>query len=66
MVTTVNIKGMSCNHCVTAVTKVLNGIEGVADVNVDLENACATFEHAEAMDVNDIKQRIEKAGYEVG
>ncbi len=34
--TTIKIKGMSCNHCVMAVTKALNEIEGIKNVKVDL------------------------------
>lgn len=66
MVTTINVKGMSCKHCVMAVTKVLNGIEGVKNVAVDLEGGKATFEHGEALDQDDLRARIENAGYEVG
>lgn len=41
---TVKIKGMTCNHCVMAVTKALNEIEGIKDVKVDLEKGEAFFE----------------------
>ena len=33
---TIKIKGMSCNHCVMAVTKALNEIAGIKNVKVDL------------------------------
>jgi copper chaperone len=66
MVTTINVKGMSCKHCVMAVTKVLNEIEGVKNVAVDLEKGKATFEHREGLDQNDLRTRIENAGYEIG
>lgn len=66
MVRTINIKGMSCKHCVMAVTKVLNGVEGVKNVAVDLEKGQATFEHGEGLDDKDLRTRIENAGYEVG
>ena len=32
----IKVKGMSCNHCVMAVTKALNEVDGVRDVKVDL------------------------------
>lgn len=41
---TVKIKGMSCGHCVMAVTKALGGIAGIKNVQVDLKNGAATFE----------------------
>lgn len=62
---TIKIKGMTCNHCVMAVTKALNTIEGIKDIKVDLQSAQATFEGDKAIDMQLIKQAIEKAGYEV-
>ena len=62
---TVKIKGMSCNHCVTAVTKALGGIEGVRNVKVDLARGEATFEEATPVDRSVIAERIRKAWYDV-
>ena len=61
----IKIKGMSCNHCVMAVTKALNEIEGISDVKVDLSKGEATFEETTAVDVNTVRDKIKKAGYEV-
>ena len=36
------IEGMSCGHCVSAVTDVLQEVEGVDDVNVSLGSGEAT------------------------
>jgi copper chaperone len=66
MKTTVKIKGMSCNHCVMAVTKALNQIDGLSDVQVDLEKGEATFDHGAPVDMAQVKQEIEKAGYQFG
>jgi copper chaperone len=66
MKTTVKIKGMSCSHCVMAVTKALNQIDGISDVQVDLEKGEATLDHGTSVDMARIKQEIEKAGYEFG
>ncbi len=33
----IKVQGMSCQHCVMAVTKALGGIDGIRDVKVDLE-----------------------------
>jgi len=63
--TTIKIKGMSCNHCVMAVTKVLRDIDGIRNVTVDLKNGEATFDEVEPVDMETIKERIRKAGYEV-
>ena len=62
---TIQIKGMSCNHCVMAVTKALGGIDGISNVKVDLAKGEATFDEANPVDRNVIRERIKKAGYEV-
>ena len=41
---TIKIKGMSCQHCVKAVTKALGEIDGIEDVQVDLDRGEATFD----------------------
>lgn len=63
--TTIKIKGMSCNHCVMAVTKVLRDIDGIRNVNVDLKNGEAAFDEVDPVDMETIKEHIRKAGYEV-
>ena len=65
MMATVKIKGMTCNHCVMAVTKALSEIEGVQGVNVDLSKGEATFEEAQPVDMSVVKEGVKKAGYEV-
>ncbi len=64
--TTINVKGMSCNHCVMAVTRALNAVEGVADVRVSLERGEASFEERKPVDMAVVREQIEKAGYAVG
>ncbi len=66
MTTTVNIKGMSCSHCVMAVSQALKQMTDVKTVNVDLDNGKATIEHENAIDMSKVKEIIEKAGYEIG
>ena len=62
---TIKIKGMSCNHCVLAVQKALAGIDGVTNVNVDLEKGEAAFDEAAPVDMNTVREAVKKAGYEV-
>jgi copper chaperone len=62
---TIKIKGMSCQHCVMAVTKALGGIEGIKEVRVDLEKGEATFAEVKPVDRKAISERIKKAGFEV-
>jgi copper chaperone len=61
----IKIKGMSCQHCVMAVTKALSAVNGVKDVNVDLKNGVATYEEIKAGAPEVVAAAIKKAGYEV-
>jgi len=62
---TIKIKGMSCQHCVMAVTKALDEIEGIENVTVDLERGEASFDETRPVDGETIRERISNAGYEV-
>ena len=63
---TLKIEGMSCMHCVAAVTKALSAVDGVKEVVVDLERGEATFQEAQPVDSAALTEAIEKAGYRVG
>lgn len=63
---TIKIKGMSCQHCVMAVTKALSGIDGIENVKVDLDEGSATYDETKSVDMEKIKSRVEESGYEVG
>jgi copper chaperone len=64
--TTIKVNGMTCNHCVMAVTKALSAVDGVKDVKVSLEKGEAVFEETKPVDMAVVKAKIEKAGFEVG
>ena len=64
--TTIKVKGMSCNHCVMAVTKALGTVDGIQDVKVSLEAGEAVFEETIPVDMAAVKEKIKKAGFEVG
>lgn len=61
--TTVKIKGMSCQHCVAATTKALNALPGISKVQVDLQKGEASYEGS--IDVETVKAAIQKIGFEV-
>jgi copper chaperone len=61
----IKVKGMSCQHCVLAVTKALSSIDGIKDVKVDLMSGEASFEETKPVDAKVIADTIKKAGYEV-
>jgi copper chaperone len=62
---TIKIKGLSCQHCVMAVTKALDEIEGIENVTVDLERGEASFDKTITVDRETIRKGISDAGYEV-
>jgi copper chaperone CopZ len=47
------------------VTKALNEIDGIRDISVDLPKGEATFDEENPTDMNIVKEKIKKAGYEV-
>jgi len=57
------VEGMSCNHCVSAVTKSVLGIDGAAKVQVDLPNRIVRV--GSSLDLDIIKDAIVEAGYSV-
>ena len=61
----VYIEGMSCQHCVNRVKDALNAVEGLAVINVDLDNNVAMIEVPPFMDEVKIKDAVSEAGYEV-
>ncbi|MBC7360620.1 MAG: heavy-metal-associated domain-containing protein [Desulfacinum sp.] len=63
---TFKVKGMSCGHCVKAVEKALGEIPGVTGVRVDLASGQVSVEASGPVDRTMIKEKIEKAGYELG
>jgi copper chaperone len=61
----IKIKGMNCQHCVTAVTKALAALDGVKDVKVDLKSGVATYEQVKEIAPEVVAAAVKKAGYEV-
>ncbi len=59
----INISGMTCSHCSDTITKTLNQIKGLEDINVDHISGTAIFKGE--WDKEKIKEKISDAGYEV-
>jgi hypothetical protein len=43
MVSILKVKGMSCQHCVMAVTKALSQLEGIQNIGIDLAKGEVSF-----------------------
>jgi copper chaperone CopZ len=50
---------------VTSVTKALGQLEGIKNVQVDLQKEEVRFDNTKALALNRIEKAIEEAGYEV-
>lgn len=64
--TTIKVTGMSCQHCVNAVTKALSGIAGVQDVQVFLEKGEAQFKQASPISRDLLREALKRAGHDLG
>jgi len=65
MASILKVKGMSCQHCVMSITKALNRLEGIKNVQVDLARGEVQFDNTKAVLMDQIEKAIEEAGYEV-
>ena len=62
---TFQVTGMSCQHCIDAVSSELSSIAGVSEVQVDLEASTATVVSDNALDRVVVAAAIDAAGYEL-
>jgi len=64
--TMINVDGMSCEHCVNAITKAVKALPGIAKVAVDLAAKSVLVEYDSSQTALDkIKAEIEEQGYDV-
>jgi copper chaperone len=62
---TYTVNGMSCGHCVRAVTEEVGEVAGVSDVTVDLDTGKVTVSADGDLDDAAVREAVEEAGYEV-
>ena len=58
-----NVSGMTCGHCVSAVTRAAGEVAGARDVKVDLEHGLVTV--GGDPDPAAVRAAIEAEGYQV-
>lgn len=64
--TILDVKGMSCGHCVKAVEGSVGDLSGVTSVTVTLETGKVEVQYDPAMvSLETIKETIDDQGYEV-
>jgi len=61
--TTFSVEGMSCGHCVAAVTRAVQQVDAAASVQVDLSKQTVAVTSGASTDA--VKAAIEQAGYPV-
>jgi copper chaperone CopZ len=65
MQTTIKVSGMTCGHCVSAVTMELSLLPSVTEVDVDLESGQLTISSDAALEQAQLATAIDEAGYEL-
>lgn len=61
--TVLSVPGMSCDHCVRAITAEVSAVPGVTGVEVSLETGTVTVRGAADRDA--LRAAVDEAGYEV-
>lgn len=64
--TIISVSGMTCGHCVSAVSEELEAIEGVEEVKVDLNAggiSTVTISANKELSPTDIGEAVAEAGY---
>ena len=59
------VTGMSCEHCVRAVTAELSALPGVDTVRVDLGTGAVTVTSAAPLADEQVRAAVDEAGYEL-
>jgi copper chaperone len=62
---TYTVLGMTCGHCVNAVTEEVSSVPGVTGVEVDLASGGLTVTSPGPVDETAVRAAVEEAGYEV-
>ncbi|MEX2080281.1 MAG: heavy metal-associated domain-containing protein [Dehalococcoidia bacterium] len=60
---TLSVTGMTCDHCVRAVTTAIKDAPGVSEATVSLETNSATVE-GDDVDLDQVLANIKEEGYE--
>jgi copper ion binding protein len=59
------VTGMTCEHCVRAVTGEVRRIEGVSEVTVDLPTGALTISSSEPIEDAAVAEAVAEAGYQL-
>lgn len=62
---TYTVTGMTCEHCVRAVSEEVGRLAGVTDVRVDLGSGAVTVTSTAPLADADVAAAVDEAGYEL-
>ncbi len=62
MITNYTVTGMTCGHCVNAVTEEVKAVPGVEDVTVTLEGGAMAVTSAQPIELAVITEAVSEAG----
>jgi copper ion binding protein len=65
MTATYRVQGMTCEHCVNAVSTEVAAIPGVRGVRVDLVSGQVTVTSDDALDTEKVRAAVDEAGYDL-
>ena len=65
MQTTYLVQGMTCAHCVNAITAEISAIAGVTAVDVDLDSGVVTVQSDAPLERADVSAAVDEVGYEL-
>ena len=63
--TTVTVSGMTCQHCVNAITEELSALNGVRSVDVTLSSGLVTVGSDFELSRTEIATAVDEAGYAI-
>ena len=62
---TVTVSGMTCQHCVNAITEELSALNGVTSVDVTLSSGRVTLRSDHELSRAEIAAAVDEAGYAI-
>ena len=62
---TYTVTGMTCSHCVQAVTGELSALPGVEKVQIDLPSGAVTVTSDAPLADDEVRAAVDEAGYEL-
>ena len=63
IIETHDVAGMTCDHCARAVRTEVSAIDGVTDVDVDLDSGVVRVTAAQPVLTTALRDAVEEAGY---